>query len=198
MINTMNKLILLVGMPGAGKTEVSDYLLTKRNFGHFRFGQIILDKVKEISSRPSEELERRVREKIRAEYGMAAVAILNLPKIESLIKESDVVGDGLRSFEEYLYLKEKFKNQLVVIAIFASPNQRYDRLLNRAEKHGSDEMQKYRSNTKEEVLVRDIAEIEGLHMGGTIAMADYTILNISDKNNLHFQIDTILKDIFEK
>jgi len=191
-----NKLICVVGMPGAGKTEVSEYIRQKGEFGYFRFGQIVLDKVKETGLPPSEALEKEIREKIRAEHGMAAMAILNLPKINELIKVGHVVGDALRSFEEYLFLKEKFGDQMVVIATFAPPAVRHERLISRAERHGADEKLKYRSNTREEVLKRDIAEIDGLHMGGTIAMADYTISNIGDLENLHAQIDRIIKDIF--
>jgi len=44
------KLICLVGMCGAGKSEVADYLLSKRKFGFLRFGQITLDVVKKMAS----------------------------------------------------------------------------------------------------------------------------------------------------
>jgi dephospho-CoA kinase len=196
LISDKSKLICVVGLPGAGKTEVSEYIRAKNNFGYFRFGQIVLDKVKEISDKPSEELERKFREEIRAEHGMAAMAILNLPKIEELIETGHVVGDAMRSFEEYLFLKEKFKDRLVVISVYASPALRHQRLLGRAERHGSDVNLKYRSNTAEEVLARDIAEIENLHMGGTIAMADHTLINISTVDDLHSQIDQILEEIF--
>ena len=103
-----NKLICLVGMPGAGKSIVSDYFMSKKKFGYFRFGQIVLDKVKESGQPQSEKLEREIREGLRAEHGMAAMAILNLSKIESLMKDGDVIGDGLYSWEEYLFLKKQF------------------------------------------------------------------------------------------
>ena len=191
-----NKLICLVGMPGSGKSEVAEYLKTKHEFGYFRFGQIVLDKVKESGQAPSEKLEKEIRERIREEHGMFAMAILNLPKIESLIEAGDVIGDGLRSFEEYLFLKQKLGDNLVVIAVYTPPKLRHERLINRAAHHGPDANLKYRSNTKEEVWARDLAEIEGLHIGGTIAMADYTIKNISDIENLQAQVYEVLAKIF--
>jgi dephospho-CoA kinase len=194
----MNKLICLVGMPGAGKSAVSEYLMSKRGFGYFRFGQIVLDKVKETGLPTSEKLEREVREKIRADHGMAAMAILNLPKIEKLINAGDVIGDGLYSWEEYIYLKEKFGDRLIIIAIFTPPQIRYARLENRAAKHGADPELKFRSFSQAESKVRDYAEIENSHKAGPIAMADYTLINISTVENLNKQIDSILLEIFSK
>ena len=58
----MNKLICLVGMCGAGKSEVADYLQSKRKFGFVRFGQLTLDIVKEMGEKPNEALEKKIRE----------------------------------------------------------------------------------------------------------------------------------------
>jgi len=179
-------------MGGAGKSEVSEYMTKKHNFGYVRFGQIVLDKVKETGQPPSEKLEREFREKIRAEHGMAAVAILNLPKIQQLLEEGDVIGDSLYSWEEYLFLKEKFGDQLKVVAIYAPPAVRYARLENRGERHGQDENLRFRSFKLGESWERDKAEIENAHKAGPIAMADYTVINNCSKEELFCQIDELL------
>lgn len=192
----MNKLVCLVGMPGAGKSEVAEYLTAIHKFGYFRFGQINLDKVKESGLPPTEKLEKEIREGLRREYGMAALAILNMPKIETLIKEGDVLGDGLRSYEEYEFLKEKLGDQFVAIVVYAPPKIRYDRLVNRSNRHGKDANLRYRSFTLEEAQERDINEIKGANVGGTFVMADFTISNISTIESLHTQVDQVLKNIF--
>lgn len=191
-----HKLICLVGMCGAGKSEVADYLMSKRKYGFVRFGQITLDKVKELGKEPSEELERKIREDLRNRYGMAAFAILNIPKFDELLGEGDVIGDGLYSWEEYLVLKEKYGDNLIVIATYASPKTRYQRLEGRAEKHGDDKNLRFRSFTKAEAIKRDKAEIENLHKAGPIAMADYTLINNQKLIDLHKQIDEILVEIY--
>lgn len=193
-----NKLVCLVGLPGSGKSAVSEYLLKKRKFGYFRFGQITLDIVKRMRKKPSEDLEKKIREDLRKKYGMAAFAILNLKKINKLRKIGDVIGDGLYSWEEYLYLKEKFNNNLIVIAVYAPPFLRYDRLKGRGKKHGDDPHLRFRSFSKNEAKKRDEAQIENLHQAGPIAMADYTLLNASSFQNLYCQIDQILKKIYVK
>lgn len=192
----MNKLICLVGMCGAGKSEVAEYLKTKKEFGYVRFGQITLDKVKEMGVPPTEALEKEIREGFRKKHGMAAFAILNIPKFDELLKESDVIGDGLYSWEEYLVLREKYGDRLVVIAAYASPQTRYMRLDNRAAKHGEDKNLRYRSFTPEEAASRDRAEIENINKAGPIAMADFTLVNESSVEDLRGQIDEVLERIF--
>jgi len=192
----LNKLICLVGMCGAGKSEVAEYLKTKKEFGYVRFGQITLDKVKEMGVPPTEALEKEIREGFRKKHGMAAFAILNIPKFDELLKESDVIGDGLYSWEEYLVLREKYGDRLVVIAAYASPQTRYMRLDNRAAKHGEDKNLRYRSFTPEEAASRDRAEIENINKAGPIAMADFTLVNESSVEDLRGQIDEVLERIF--
>lgn len=191
-----NKLICLVGMCGSGKSATAEYLTKKREFGLVRFGQITMDKIIEMGKQPSEALEKKIREDMRKEHGMAAFAILNIPKIDKLLKEGDVIADGLYSWEEYLVLKEKYKQKLAVVAVYASPQTRYARLQGRAKKHAGDKSLRYRSFTKAEAASRDKAELENLHKGGPIAMADYTVINESSLANLHKQIDEVLKRVF--
>lgn len=192
----MNKLICLVGMCGSGKSEVADYMKSKRHFGFLRFGQITLDKVKEMGVEPREALEKEIREKFREEHGMAAFAVLNIPKFDDLLSTGDVIGDGLYSWEEYEVLKEKYKGNLYIIAVFAPPKLRYERVSGRAEKHGKDDNLRFRNFTKEEAASRDKSEIENLHKAGPIAMADYTIINTGTIKSLHGQIDKILEELY--
>ena len=192
-----NKLICIVGMCGAGKSEVAKCLMEKKEYGFFRFGQITLDKIKEMGKDPNEALERKIREQFRSEHGMAAFAILNGPKIERLLAEGDVIGDGLYSWEEYLVLKEKYPDNFITIAVYAPPAERYARLEGRAERHGEDKDLRFRSFTKEEAASRDKAEIENLHKAGPIAMADYTVMNASSLDELRRQVDGIYTKIYQ-
>ena len=187
-----------MGLPGAGKTEVTDYLMKKRDFGFVRFGQITLDWFIKRGIKPTEKMERKIREDLRRKHGMAAFAKLNAPKFNALLKKGDVIGDGLYSWEEYLYLKNKYKEKLIVVAVYAPPSQRYARLVGRGEKHKKDAKLQFRSFTLREAEARDQAQIENLHQAGPIAMADYTLLNVCSKKVLFQQIDIIIKDLYGK
>lgn len=177
------KIILaFVGLPGAGKSEAAAYLYEK-GIPFVRFGELTDEVMQEMGVEQNQDNERFVREKLRKELGMAAYAIKAEPKITQLLHSSQVIAiDGLRSWEEYVYLKEKFKG-LKIIALFAEPTIRYERLLNR----------QIRSIAIEESRKRDIAELEKLNMGGPIAIADFLIMNNdAELENLYKNIDTVL------
>ncbi len=82
-----------------------------------------------------------------------------------------------------------------VIAVFASPKLRYERLANRNWDYKKDINMVNRPATIESARSRDFAEIENIEKGGPIAYADYTILNTKDIDFIYNQLNEILKDI---
>lgn len=188
----MHKLVCITGLTGSGKSVASDYFV-KKGFQFLRFGQITLDEVKKRELEPIEANERPIREEFRKKYGMAAYAILNLPKFKELLKNGDTLGDGLYSFEEYKVLKTEFGENFITIAVYAPPKLRYKRLTERKIKKNDIDLRN-RPATKDEAETRDYSEIENLNKGGTIAMADYTIVNTKDIKYFNKQ----LKDIYEE
>ncbi|MCG2690079.1 AAA family ATPase [Candidatus Parcubacteria bacterium] len=188
-----NKVIAIVGMAGAGKSLVSDFLVGK-GFAFLRFGQITLDEVKKRGVAGEAE-ERKIREGFREKHGMAAFALLNMPKLDGLLEKSNVVVDGLYSWSEYKVLKEKYGENLKVIAVYAPPCLRHERLVNRNTKRKNDENLRFRSFSREEAVARDFAEIEKSDKGGPIAMADFTIVNTSSIKAVGDALKEILKKI---
>ncbi len=178
------KVVAIVGMAGAGKSEVSR-LFEKAGFARIRFGDITDEELRKQGQELNEENERRVRELLREEHGMAAYAKLNLPRIEAALAGSDVVVDGLYSWEEYLFLKEYYGENLYLVAVWTSPAIRYSRLGGR----------RNRPLTPEEAAARDRAEIENSHKGGPIAVADYIIINESSLEDLREQTERIIARI---
>jgi len=183
----VNKLVCITGLPGSGKSVVSDYFVNN-GYQYIRFGQITIDEIKKRGLELNEKNERKIREGFRKKHGMAAFAILNLPKFKKALKTGNVIGDGLYSFEEYKLLKEKFGKYFIDIAVFTPPKLRYNRLKKR----------KDRPLSKKEVIARDYSEMEILNKGGTIAMADYTIVNNKDLKHLMNQIKEVEKAIEKK
>lgn len=180
----MKKLIAIVGMSGSGKSVASDYL-EKKGFQKIYFGGVVLDKLKEENLEINPINEKMMRERLRSEYGMAAMAILLLPKIEEVSENNDTVLDGLYSWDEYVVLKEKFKDQIKLISVVNDKNIRYERVGKR----------KIRPLNKEEIEARDISETENLDKGGPIAMGDYFILNNGSIEEYEKRIDEILQEI---
>jgi len=177
----MMKVISIVGMAGSGKSEVAR-VFERSGFKKIRFGDITDEEVRKRGLELNEENERNVRQQLRKEHGMAAYAKLNQPKIDVLLKSSDVVVDGLYSWEEYTLLKSRYGEDFHVVAVWASPKMRYGRLSKR----------KVRPLTVEEAASRDIAELENTNKGGPIAMADFTIINESSLEDLERETKKVI------
>jgi dephospho-CoA kinase len=178
------KVVALVGMPGSGKSEVAK-VFASNGYKTVRFGDVTDDEVKKRGLELNEKNEKSVREEMRALHGMAAYAVLNLPRIQAALKSSDVVLDGLYSWEEYKYLVQELGNKFEIIAVWAPPQLRYSRLKQR----------KIRPLSPEQAKARDFAEIENVNKGGPIAMADYTIKNDSTLESLVAQTNNIIKAV---
>ena len=174
-------MVAIVGMAGSGKSEVAR-VFEQHGFTRIRFGDVTDEEVKKRGLALNEDNERRIRELLRKEHGMAAYARLNLPRIDAARKKSNIVVDGLYSWEEYTLLKDHYGDDLFVVAVWASPQTRYNRLSNRA----------VRPLTHKEAASRDRTEIENTNKGGPIAMADYTITNESSLSDLEAQANKLL------
>lgn len=182
----MNKIILaVVGLPGAGKTEVVDYLIKKTKWPKVYFGQGVLEEVSRRGLEISEKNEKKVREDLRAQYGMAAMAIINMPKIKKLFQTSNVIIESHYSWEEYLELRKEFGGAFQVLAIYSSPETRIKRLAERP----------IRPLTSAEVISRDYSQIENLHQAGPIARADFTIINEGTREELYSKLDSFLQTL---
>ncbi len=175
------KVVSVVGMTGAGKSEVSR-VFEQNGFIRVRFGDVTDEEVKQRGLELNEENERYIRELLRQEHGMSAYAKLNLPRIDSALEHSDVVIDGLYSWEEYIFLKTYYGEAFWVVAVWTSPRRRHQRLTTRPE----------RPLTVEEAGNRDRAEIENINKGGPIAMADFTIINESSIEGLRQEAERII------
>jgi len=173
--------VSIVGMAGAGKSEVAR-VFEENGFVSIRFGDLTDDEIKKRGLEINEKNERYIRELLRKQHGMSAYAKLNLPRIDEASKHSDVVIDGLYSWEEYTFLKSYYQEDFYVVAVWASPRTRYTRLISRVN----------RCLTLEEAANRDKAEIENVNKSGPIAMADFTFINESSLANLEKEAKRII------
>jgi dephospho-CoA kinase len=178
------KVVAIVGMAGAGKSEVAR-VFEEHGFKKVRFGDITDEELKNRGLKQNEENECYIRQQLREKHGMAAYAKLNLSTIDSSLKSSDVVVDGLYSWEEYILLRECYGEKLSVLAVWASPATRHARLAVRAE----------RPLTLEEAASRDREEIENINKGGPIAMADFTIVNEASLGELERETERVLSTL---
>lgn len=178
------KVVAIVGMPGSGKSEVAK-VFEERGFARVRFGDTTDEEIKKRGLKQNEADERYVREILRQQYGMAAYAELNLPRIDSALERSQVIIDGLYSWEEYVFLKGYYGEELYVVAVWSSPKMRYARLSQR----------RNRRLTQRESISRDRAELENVNKGGPIAMADFAIINEASFESLKNEVKRIISEL---
>lgn len=173
--------LALVGMPGAGKTLCALHL-QHRGYAQFRFGSIVVDEVQRRGWAINPENERIVREELRAQEGINAIAERALPHLRSALAAGHrLVIDGLYGFGEYRLLHQALGARMIVVAIVSDRHLRYQRLAQRSE----------RPLTPAEAEARDLREIDTLEKGGPIAIADYTLLNNDTPDALLRALDSL-------
>lgn len=178
-----SRALALVGMPGAGKTVCAEHLRA-RGYFTLRFGAVVVDEVRARDLEVNPGNERIVREELRARHGMAAMAVISLPTLkDALARHRCIIIDGLYSFSEYKLLLDELGAPLLLVAVAAPRELRYQRLSARPE----------RPLSAREAYERDIQEIETLEKGGPIAMADYTLINDGAQAALLRQLDALLE-----
>jgi adenylate kinase len=179
-------IIAIVGLPGSGKTEAANYFKEKKGLPVVSFGKIINEYIEKHGLLHTNEVHRQLRMEFRKKYGMEAMAVLNEQKIKDGLKKNNIVIiEGMRSWEEYLYLKKKFpKVRIVILALFVDKDLRYKRLAQRKERPGL---------YGEE---RDISELIESNMGPTIAFADYLIKNNFSKEEFFDKLEEVYRIIY--
>jgi dephospho-CoA kinase len=179
------KVIVFVGMPGAGKSYCVNYL-TEKGLPKAYFGGITVDEVKRRGLEVNETNEKAVREELRRVEGPGVMANRIIPILENFFGygHTVAVADGLYSWTEYKIFKERLGDNALIVAITAPRALRHARLASRL----------IRPLTEEQVTSREYAEIEGIEKGGPIANADYTIVNDSTPEIMLEKLDSILKE----
>jgi dephospho-CoA kinase len=186
IVNRNDKIVAFVGLTGSGKSVAVDYI-TEKGYPKVYFGGVVLDAMTEAGLEHTQENEKPFREELRVKEGKDFIAKRIIAQIHDLLDAGQhrIVADGLYTWTEYKALKKEFPGELTLVAIVAPKRLRHRRLLTRT----------IRPLTQAEADQRDWAEIENLEKGGPIAIADHYVMNDSDLDNLHKQIDVILKEI---
>lgn len=182
MTSDSPRALALVGMPGAGKTLCAHHL-ESRGFFQFRFGQIVEDEVVHRGWAVNPDNERTVRQELRAQEGMDAIARRALPHLHAALeRHPSIIIDGLYSFSEYKTLRAEFGSQMAVVAVVSRRALRYQRLAERV----------VRPLTPAQAEQRDYDEIERIEKGGPIAIADYTLLNDTTREALLEHLEAVV------
>lgn len=185
--NANPSVVALVGLSGVGKSKAVELIGKMRDFETVYFGGVVLAELKARGLDHTPAAEADVRESLRAEFGMAAMALKSLPSIEAALAAGrDVLIDGLYSYAELKVLREKLGERLRLIAIHARKSVRAERLAARP----------VRPLTAEEMAERDRREIDNVEKAQPIALADFHVVNDGSEEMLADALGGCLGEIF--
>lgn len=184
-------IIAVVGLTGSGKSEATARFV-EHGFARFAYSDAIYEEMRRLGydiSVHDEAIQQRVREGLRKEFGMSVAVDRILPRVEEAVgRGENVVIESLYSWSEYKKTKDRFGEQFKVLAVYAPPEIRYERLKSRH----------VRPISEDSARSRDYTEIENIEKAGPIAMADWTIQNIGGKDEFLQTVDSLIDQILEK
>ena len=176
------KVIGISGLPGSGKSLVSEIALEKGAI-IVSMGDIIREEAKKRG-----ESSKETAQNLRKEHGEYIVSELTIKKIKQLEKDEKnqlIIVEGIRSPHEVDMFKENF-NDFKVLSIFANPDLRFERLLERMREDDSKDYNEFKN--------RDQMELD-FGIGDVIALSNKIIINESDLDSYIQEINNFFEEM---
>jgi len=168
-------LVAVCGLAGAGKTTTVDLLERLGRGVRVYVGAFVTAEVERRGLPASPGNEREVREDLRKQGGMDALARLALPTIRAIVSTGRVpLIDAIYCVEEYDLYKVSLDDAIVRLAITATKSERVQRLAARG----------LRPINADELTKRDAFEFDQLGLRAVISAAEHTIDNDGTLNDL--------------
>lgn len=179
-------IIGITGTNGAGKGAVVDYL-TQKGFAHYSARDFISAEIKKRGLALDRDSLRAVANDLRLTHSPAYV-------IESLFTEAkaaggDAVIESVRAIGEANFLQ---KNGGVLVAVDADRALRYDRIVRRGSATDKVDFATWVAQEEREWANADAWDMD---IPGVMRLAEFTIQNDGTLEELHAQVDKILKQI---
>lgn len=174
------RIIALVGMPGAGKSEVAR-IMKEKGFHLVRLGDVTFRELRERGLERNRDNEEMITKELRYQYGPEVYVEKSLHEIE---KYENVVVDGIRNIDEFMLLRKKYGHNAVLVSVEASDEIRHERLLNRGERSQDKELSMRRDKHEEEIGVRR-----------SMGNAQYKLNNEKSKEELILDVEKLIKSL---
>lgn len=171
------KLMIVTGMPGAGKSGIAE-AFNDAGVPVIVMGDVIREETRKQGLDPNPENTKRVMLELREKGGPGAVASFCVDELKGL-QTDIVVIEGCRSIAE-IEVFDDYADDVVIICVHSSPKERFNRLKERNRNDAPPSWEIFRE--------RDIREIS-VGLGGVIALSDIMIVN--DGTLVEFQNQSV-------
>lgn len=159
------KLVIVTGMPGAGKSEVAN-AFRQANLPVIVMGDVIREEARKRGLEPNQTNTKKIMLELRKKDGPGAVAKHCLEDITNLESEI-VVIEGCRSLAE-IDVFDDYAAEVAIVCVHSSPSTRFTRIRQRGRDDAPQEWASFRE--------RDLREIS-VGLGGVIALSDIILIN---------------------
>jgi len=185
----MSKIVLgLVGPMASGKGAMKKYIEEKYGGRDCRFSTVLREVLDRVGEPINRENMQKISTVLRQTFGEDLLAKV-IVKDAGMIDSNIVIVDGVRREADIKYLKEL--ENFYLIAINASPEVRYNRMIERNENVGD------KDKTLEQFMTDQQAEADR-EIPQVMKKADFTIDNSGGWDNFYAQIDVIIKKLTDK
>ncbi|MCS7111845.1 MAG: AAA family ATPase [Ignisphaera sp.] len=179
--------IIVVGMPGSGKSTFSA-IARELGIQVINLGDMVREEVARRGLEQNLENLLRIAKQLREILGNDAIMKLAAPRIrEALTTHCIVVVDGVRSLDELEYLRGIIDAEIIVLAVYAPPKLRFQRLVCRGRPGDP--------RTWEEFKKRDLEELSW-GLGNVVALADMVIVNEGSYEEFISSVKTVLSKVY--
>ncbi|MBS3782276.1 MAG: AAA family ATPase, partial [Candidatus Thermoplasmatota archaeon] len=113
--------ILLAGMPGAGKEEFLK-IAKERDYDLVRMGDVVREQAEKVDLSKTEEKIGEFADRERKEHHQGIWADRTL----SRVREEKTIIDGIRSLEEVNIFRSELEKDVPIVAIHSSPKTRFE------------------------------------------------------------------------
>ena len=183
------KIIGLTGTIGAGKKTVKEIIEKKFNCYSVTLSDIIKAEIERRKGTLNRSTLQNMGNELRKKYGSHILAML---AVEYLPKQKEIIViDGIRNPGEVEYLKKKYGENFKLLAVEASPEIRFERLVKRGGKKDPKTWEEFLEVDKRD---RGLDEPPfGQQTERCLQLADFSVKNEENLEELERKVEEIMK-----
>lgn len=182
-------LLGITGTDGSGKGSVVEYLVSRHGFVHYSARGLILDEIRRRGIEDTSRAQMRtIANDMRSLYGDDYIVTHNLKKIAEEGTQNAII-ESLRAVAEAEALK---KAGGILIAVDADQKIRYERVQGRRSETDKVSFEEFAAH--EELEAND-PDPHGMQKRKVMAMADHTIINNIGREELHREVEQLLRKL---